>query len=116
MFTGIIEAKGKIKALTNNGSDIRIVVETDTLDMSDVRLGDSIATNGVCLTVVEHGNDYYAADVSQETIRLTGFKHYGVGNSVNLEKAMRADSRFGGHNQVILHMLANFIGHAKHIF
>lgn len=97
MFTGIIEAKGKIKSLTNNGSDIRLVVESDTLDMSDVHLGDSIATNGVCLTVVEHGVNYYAADVSQETIKLTGFKHYGVGSYVNLEKAMRADSRFGGH-------------------
>lgn len=97
MFTGIIEATGKIKALTNNGSDIRLVVESETLDMSDVHLGDSIATNGVCLTVVEHGSTYYAADVSQETIKLTGFKHYGVGNAVNLEKAMRADSRFGGH-------------------
>jgi riboflavin synthase len=62
-----------------------------------VYLGDSIATNGVCLTVVDKGTDYYAADVSAETIKLTGFAQYSVGHKVNLEKAMRADSRFGGH-------------------
>ncbi|MFC3122094.1 riboflavin synthase [Agaribacter flavus] len=97
MFTGIIEAKGTIKRLFNNGSDIRLVVNTNTLDMSDVKLGDSIATNGVCLTVVDVGADYYAADVSEETIKHTGFAHYRTGSSVNLEKAMRPDTRFGGH-------------------
>ena len=97
MFTGIIEAKGKIRSLIDNGSDIRLVVESTSLDMSDVNLGDSIATNGVCLTVVDFGEDFYAVDVSQETIKHTGFRHYRQGDEVNLEKAMRADSRFGGH-------------------
>ncbi|MGQ8365060.1 riboflavin synthase [Glaciecola sp. 1036] len=97
MFTGIIEAKGTIKTLAQKGQDIRLEVESNTLDFSDVKLGDSIATNGVCLTVVNLGKNVYAADVSEETIRHTGFANYTTGSSVNLEKAMRADTRFGGH-------------------
>lgn len=97
MFTGIIEAKGQIRSLVNHGDDIRLTVETGKLDMSDVALGDSIATNGVCLTVVEFGEHHYSADVSSETIKYTGFANYSNGSSVNLEKAMRADTRFGGH-------------------
>lgn len=97
MFTGIIEAVGTITSLDNLGQDIRLTVKAGKLDMSDVHLGDSIATNGVCLTVVGKGDSYYQADVSAETIKYTGFAHYVSGSSVNLEKAMRADSRFGGH-------------------
>lgn len=97
MFTGIIEAKGTIKSLVNHGDDIRLTVETGKLDMSDVALGDSIATNGVCLTVVDFGEHFYSVDVSSETIKYTGFAEYSNGSSVNLEKAMRADTRFGGH-------------------
>ncbi|MFT6330906.1 MAG: riboflavin synthase [Bermanella sp.] len=97
MFTGIIEAKGTIKSLVNHGDDIRLTVETGKLDMSDVALGDSIATNGVCLTVVAFGANYYSVDVSSETIKHTGFADYSNGSAVNLEKAMRADTRFGGH-------------------
>jgi len=76
MFTGIIEALGTIQTLDNRGKDIRLTVSSKHLDMSDVALGDSIATNGVCLTVTDFGDDYYCADVSTETIKLTGFKHY----------------------------------------
>lgn len=97
MFTGIIEAKGTIKSLVNHGDDIRLTVETGKLDMSDVALGDSIATNGVCLTVVDFGEHFYSVDVSSETIKYTGFADYSSGSAVNLEKAMRADTRFGGH-------------------
>jgi riboflavin synthase len=97
MFTGIIEAKGTIKSLVNHGDDIRLTVETGKLDMSDVALGDSISTNGVCLTVVAFGENYYSVDVSSETIKYTGFANYKGGSEVNLEKAMRADTRFGGH-------------------
>ena len=97
MFTGIIEAVGEISQLHNNGSDIRLTVQCPHLDMSDVALGDSIATNGVCLTVVEFGDNYYSADVSQETIKYTGFSDYTTGAKVNLEKAMLPTSRFGGH-------------------
>lgn len=97
MFTGIIEAVGTITSLNDLGDNFRLVVNVGKLDMSDVHLGDSIATNGVCLTVVDKGNDYYAADVSSETIKYTGFASYRANMQVNLEKAMRADTRFGGH-------------------
>lgn len=97
MFTGIIEAIGTISTLTDLGDNYRLVVNAGKMDMCDVHLGDSIATSGVCLTVVDRGSDFYAADVSAETIKLTGFANYSVGHKVNLEKAMRTDSRFGGH-------------------
>ncbi|GAB54352.1 riboflavin synthase [Glaciecola punicea ACAM 611] len=97
MFTGIIEAIGSISTLTDLGDNFRLVVKTGKMDMGDVHLGDSIATSGVCLTVVDKGSDFYAADVSAETIKLTGFAHYSVGHKVNLEKAMLTNSRFGGH-------------------
>lgn len=97
MFTGIIEAVGTISSLKNLGDNYRLVVHAGKMDMQDVHLGDSIATSGVCLTVVDKGTDFYAVDVSAETIKLTSFANCDVGHKVNLEKAMRVDSRFGGH-------------------
>lgn len=97
MFTGIIEAVGQIKAININEQGARLVVGTDTLDMSDVNLGDSIATNGICLTVVAYDNRSFSADVSTETLTRTGFAHYQTGRAVNLEKAMLPTTRFGGH-------------------
>ena len=97
MFTGIIEALGTIESMVDQGESIRLKVGVGKLDMSDVALGDSIATNGVCLTVVDYSPHHYSADVSAETIRLTGFAQYKPGAQVNLEKAMQVSSRFGGH-------------------
>jgi len=100
MFTGIIEAVGSIKAINVNAQGARLVIATNNLDMSDVKLGDSIATNGICLTVVDFDsskNGSYSADVSNETLQRTGFVNYQVGSKVNLEKAMLASTRFGGH-------------------
>ena len=97
MFTGIIEAVGTIKAININAQGARLVIATNRLDMSDVKLGDSIATNGICLTVVDFDQHSYSADVSNETLQRTGFAHYNVGMQVNLEKAMLASTRFGGH-------------------
>lgn len=97
MFTGIIEAVGTIKAININAQGARLVIATNSLDMSDVKLGDSIATNGICLTVVDFDQHTYSADVSNETLQRTGFAHYKVGMNVNLEKAMLASTRFGGH-------------------
>jgi len=97
MFTGIIEALGTIESMVDQGESIRLKVGVGKLDMSDVALGDSIATNGVCLTVVDYSSHHYSADVSAETIRLTGFAQYKPGTQVNLEKAMQVSSRFGGH-------------------
>lgn len=97
MFTGIIEAVGTLKAITPKGEDISVHVEVGKLDMSDVKLGDSIATNGVCLTVTDFSANSYQADLSVETLKKTGFAHYSVGDKVNLEKAMLPTTRFGGH-------------------
>ncbi|NMH65764.1 riboflavin synthase [Shewanella salipaludis] len=97
MFTGIIEAVGTLRKIERQGDDIRLTVASGKLDLTDVRLGDSIATNGVCLTVVQLLADAYAADVSAETVSLTGFAHYAVGTEVNLEKAVTPTTRLGGH-------------------
>lgn len=97
MFTGIVEAVGTLTALERKGSDMRICVNAGSLDMSDVKLGDSIATNGVCLTVVEMTSNSYKADLSIETLNKSGFADYQVGDRVNLEKAMLPTTRFGGH-------------------
>ncbi|TCN83032.1 riboflavin synthase [Shewanella fodinae] len=97
MFTGIIEAVGHLRRIERRGDDIRLTVASGKLDLSDVQLGDSIATNGVCLTVVERLTDGYVADISAETVSLTGFNHYQVGQVVNLEKAVTPSTRLGGH-------------------
>ncbi|MBJ9986451.1 riboflavin synthase [Acinetobacter sp. S40] len=96
MFTGIIESLGKVESLQNVGGDVRLRIQTD-LDMSDVHLGDSIATNGICLTVIEWGSNWYAADVSRESLNRTTLGHWRVGQPVNVEKAMLPTTRFGGH-------------------
>lgn len=97
MFTGIIEAVGSIKSISVNGQGARVVVSTGKLDMADVKLGDSIATNGICLTVVQFDANSFTADVSTETLTRTGFANYQTGQQVNLEKAMLPTTRFGGH-------------------
>ncbi|ACV25892.1 riboflavin synthase [Kangiella koreensis] len=97
MFTGIIEATGYIAAIEPKGEDARYRFQTGKLDLSDVELGDSIACNGVCLTVIEKFNDGFAADVSVETIKVTCFKHYQAQQPINFEKAMLPTTRFGGH-------------------
>ena len=97
MFTGIIEATGKIVAITPTQGDVRLKIQSDYLDFADVKLGDSIASNGICLTVVEQGKDWYAVDVSRETLNKTAMQQWQVGDVLNLEKAMLPTTRFGGH-------------------
>jgi len=97
MFTGIIAAVGKITAIKNNEKDMTITVQADDLEMNDVKLGDSISNNGVCLTVTRLGESSFDADLSHETIRLSGFANVQPGFMVNLEKAMQMNDRFGGH-------------------
>lgn len=97
MFTGIVEATGVLAELRRQGNESMIRIHCPQLDLSDVKLGDSIATNGVCLTVTELGCDYYCAHVSGETIQRTGFASYAKGQMVNLEKALLATGRLGGH-------------------
>ena len=97
MFTGIIEAVGKVQSVSPAGGDVRLVIDAASLDMGDVKLGDSIATSGVCLTVVDLGASWYAADVSLETISRTTLNHWKAGTPVNLEKALLPTTRLGGH-------------------
>ncbi len=97
MFTGIIEALGKIVALEPKGGDLRLRIQSSELDLADVALGDSIATNGVCLTAVELPGDGYWADVSVETLDNTTLRDWRVGQTVNLEKALTPTTRLGGH-------------------
>ncbi len=97
MFTGIIEAVGRIKNIEPVGGDIRLHVDVGSLDMKDVQLGDSIAVNGVCLTAIEFDDRHFVADVSNETITLTSLKSLAIGSEVNLEKALLPTTRLGGH-------------------
>ncbi len=97
MFTGIIEAVGKVQSVRQAGGDVRLTIDAAGLDMGDVKLGDSIATSGVCLTVVDFGKNWYAADVSLETISRTSLNSWKTGTRVNLEKALLPTTRLGGH-------------------
>ena len=97
MFTGIIEAIGQVAEMQQRGGDARLRVSTGKMDLGDVALGDSIAVNGVCLTAVELPGDGFAADVSRETLSLTGLGQLKSGSPVNLEKALTLATRLGGH-------------------
>ena len=97
MFTGIIEAVGQVVAVQPKNGDLRLRIKTGGLSLADVQLGDSIATNGVCLTVVDLPGDGYWADVSRETLDNTTIPQWRVGQNVNLEKALTPQSRLGGH-------------------
>ncbi len=95
MFTGIIQAVGHIKRAEPQSGDLRLTIAAGALELADVRQGDSIAVNGVCLTVVEHTEDAFQVHVSAETLRCTvGLDAPG---DVNLEKALRLADRLGGH-------------------
>lgn len=97
MFTGIIAAVGEVVELTPNSGDISLRIRTGKLDLADVALGDSIATNGVCLTVVTLTGDGFRADVSRESLAFTTIEQWRVGQRVNLEKALTPTTRLGGH-------------------
>ena len=95
MFTGIIQSVGRIHQYEARGGDARMVIEGGGLDFSDVRMGDSIAVNGVCLTAIALTPSTFTVDVSAETLRCT--EGFAPGAEVNLEKAMRPTDRLGGH-------------------
>ena len=96
MFTGIIEELGKVQGVSKNTNQGKITVECGTV-LEGTKLGDSIAVNGVCLTVVEITSNGFVADVSPETFKVTSLGDLQTGSFVNLERAMKADGRFGGH-------------------
>lgn len=97
MFTGIISAIGDIAQLEQRGGDLRLTIRSGNLSLADVQLGDSIACNGACLTAVELTGEGFVADVSVETLNLTTIGNWQTGSRINLEKAMQASDRFGGH-------------------
>ena len=97
MFTGIIEALGEVAAIEQVQGDLRLYIRTGQLDLADVKLGDSIATNGVCLTAIALPGDGFWADVSRESLAHTRLASLKVGERVNLEKALMPTSRLGGH-------------------
>ena len=97
MFTGIIMAIGKVETLQAKGGDVRLQIATNDLDLADVKLGDSIANNGVCLTVVEIDSGKLSFDVSRESLDRTSLGSLSTGSPVNLEKALAVGDRLGGH-------------------
>jgi riboflavin synthase len=96
MFSGIIADVGHIAEASNRDGGLRLVIATDALDLRDVQRGDSIAVNGICLTVIAHTLDNFTVDVSRETLNCTEGLD-AIGASVNLEKALRLADRLGGH-------------------
>lgn len=97
MFTGIIAAVGQLKSMQTVGGDIRLHIDSAGLDLNDVKLGDSIAVNGVCLTVVEKTSRSLQFDVSQETLQRSSLGQLKTGSEANLEKALAVGDRLGGH-------------------
>lgn len=97
MFTGLIQGVGRLRALEPRGGDVRIHIDTGTLPFADVAMGESIAVNGVCLTVVAFDAQSFAADASTETLALTTLGQLREGQPLNLERALQAQDRLGGH-------------------
>ena len=96
MFTGIVEEIGKIKAIKKGKNSARLVINAKKV-LEDVKLGDSIAVNGVCLTVTEFSNSEFGVDVMHESLRKSSLSTLKNDSSVNLERAMLLNGRFGGH-------------------
>lgn len=96
MFTGIIEEMGKIKQLKRGENSAKVIIDADVV-LKDVHLGDSIAVNGICLTVVRYGDRFFEVDVMAETLRKTNLGQLQPGSLVNLERALRVGDRLGGH-------------------
>ncbi len=96
MFTGIIEEIGKVKAIVRHANSIKLTIAVKKI-LEDMHVGDSICTNGVCLTVTTFDDGSYTADVMPETMNRTNFKDLRINDLVNCERAMPANGRFGGH-------------------
>lgn len=97
MFTGIVQAKGRVAALEPRGDDVRLHIDTAKLSMEEAAIGDSISVNGVCLTVVEKSTLGFWADVSIESLNRTTLGDLGAGDAVNLEPAVTPETAMGGH-------------------
>jgi len=97
MFTGIIQAKGNIEEIRISNKGAVFVLNSNSLELSDVSIGDSIAVNGVCLTITQLDKNSFSANVSQETLNCTTFSQLRKGQNINLEKALRLDQGIDGH-------------------
>lgn len=97
MFTGIVEAVGRISDRDHHGEDARLWIDTGTLDLADMPIGASLAVNGVCLSLVTREDQTVAVDVSAETLRCTTLGNLHTDSRVNLEGALRLNERLGGH-------------------
>lgn len=96
IFTGLVEEMGKVLSITNGDKSVQIKIQCDKV-LKNAKLGDSIATNGTCLTAIEIGKDYFVADCMHETIKRTNLKRLKAGNLVNLEKSISLSTPLGGH-------------------
>ena len=97
MFTGIIQAKGNIKEIRISNKGAVFVLNSNSLELSDISIGDSIAVNGVCLTITQLDKNSFSANVSQETLNCTTFSQLRKGQNINLEKSLRLDQGIDGH-------------------
>lgn len=97
MFTGIIETTGKILSIEKKDKDSRFIFDTGVMTLEDMNIGDSIAINGTCLSIIEKSEHSFIADLSAETLALTTFSNLKEDSPVNLEKAMRLSDRINGH-------------------
>lgn len=96
MFTGLVEEIGKIIKITKGRNSYQFSIQAEKV-LSDIKLGDSVATNGACLTVVERTNSSFTVDIMAETVKRTNFGKMKLGDTVNLERAMLLSDRLGGH-------------------
>lgn len=96
MFTGIVEEIGRIKHISQKGQAMILAIQAEKI-LEDINLGDSISVNGVCLTVIQYDAAQFSLDVMPETFRKTNLHELSNGSKVNLERAMQANGRFGGH-------------------
>lgn len=97
MFTGLVQGVGRLRSREMRDGDMRLIIDTGTLPFADAALGESIAVNGCCLTVVAFDRDSFAVDASNETLALTTLGGLHAGAALNLERAMQVQDRFGGH-------------------
>ena len=97
MFTGIIQSKGSIKEIFSSSDGARLKINANALDLSDSKVGDSVAVDGVCLTVTELTESSFTADVSNETLTCTTFSAFKQGKNVNLERSLRVNQGIDGH-------------------
>lgn len=97
MFTGLVQGVGRLRSRETRDGDMRLIIDTGTLPFADAALGESMAVNGCCLTVVAFDRDSFAVDASNETLALTTLGGLHAGAALNLERAMQVQDRFAGH-------------------